>query len=220
MCRQVYSFLISLKVFLQNAEATNIFLFFVERKHLILKRLYRPLFLLILLGIALSAFPQNESVTLFVNDGEKVVYRVAQDVTVQKGTVSDALQNVPGVKVDTEGNVTLRGVNTVEIWINDNPSHFDEEGQKSYLQQTSAATIERIEVITNPSARYTSETDTGIINIITSNKKQNTQSLSVSLQANTNPHISPRISYIWSNDKITFTANVKGTFSNIIKNSR
>ena len=131
----------------------------------------------------------------FVNDGEKVVYHVAQDASAQEGTVSDVLQNVPGVKVDTEGNVTLRGVGTVEIWINDSPSHFDEEGQKSYLQQTSAATIERIEVITNPSARYTSETDTGIINIITSNKKQNTQSLSVGLQANTNPHISPANGY-------------------------
>lgn len=148
------------------------------------------------MGIALSAFPQNESVTLFVNDGEKVVYRVAQDVTVQEGTVSDALQNVPGVKVDTEGNVTLRGVNTVEIWINDSPSHFDEEGQKSYLQQTPAAIIEQIEVMTNPSARYTSDTDTGIINIITGSRKQHTQSLNVSLQANTNPHISPRIAYL------------------------
>lgn len=114
-------------------DATIIFLFFVDEKHLILKRLYKSLLLLFFVGIALSAFPQNESVTLFVNDGEKVVYRVAQDVTVQKGTVSDALQNVPGVKVDTEGNVTLRGVTNVEIWINDSPSHFDEEGQKSYL---------------------------------------------------------------------------------------
>lgn len=190
---------------------TTFFLFFARVMDTLMKRF---LLFLCMFFMCVTLFGQT-----FVNDGEKVVYHVAQDASAQEGTVSDVLQNVPGVKVDTEGNVTLRGVGTVEIWINDSPSHFDEEGQKSYLQQTSAATIERIEVITNPSARYTSETDTGIINIITSNKKQNTQSLSVGLQANTNPHISPRISYIWSNDKITFTANVKGTFSNTIEKS-
>ena len=208
-----------LKVFPHFNGTTVFFRFFVDEKHLILNRLLKPLFLLVLVSIALSAFPQNENITLFVNDGEKVVYRVAQDLTVQKGTVSDALQNVPGVKVDTEGNVTLRGVSEVEIWINDSPSHFDEEGQKSYFQQTPAVIIERIEVMTNPSARYTSDTDTGIINIITNNRKQHTQSLNVSLQANTNPHISPRLAYLWSNEKITFTANLKGTFTNTIKNS-
>lgn len=184
-----------------------------------MRKLYKPFFLIIALGLSLLSFSQNCESPLFVNDGEKVVYHVAKDISVQNGTISDALQNVPGVKVDTEGNVTLRGVTTVEIWINDSPSHFDEESQKSYLQQTAATSIEQIEVITNPSARYTSDTDTGIINIITNSKNHHTQSLNVSLQANTNPHVSPRISYLWSNDKITFTANVKGTFTNTIKNS-
>lgn len=184
-----------------------------------MRKLYKPFFLIIALGLSLLSFSQNSESPLFVNDGEKVVYHVAKDISVQNGTISDALQNVPGVKVDTEGNVTLRGVTTVEIWINDSPSHFDEESQKSFLQQTAATSIEQIEVITNPSARYTSDTDTGIINIITNSKNHHTQSLNVSLQANTNPHVSPRISYLWSNDKITFTANVKGTFTNTIKNS-
>ena len=184
-----------------------------------MRKLYKPFFFIIALGLSLLSFSQNSESPLFVNDGEKVVYHVAKDISVQNGTISDALQNVPGVKVDTEGNVTLRGVTTVEIWINDSPSHFDEESQKSFLQQTAATSIEQIEVITNPSARYTSDTDTGIINIITNSKNHHTQSLNVSLQANTNPHVSPRISYLWSNDKITFTANVKGTFTNTIKNS-
>ena len=184
-----------------------------------MRKLYKPFFFIIALGLSLLSFSQNSESPLFVNDGEKVVYHVAKDISVQNGTISDALQNVPGVKVDTEGNVTLRGVTTVEIWINDSPSHFDEESQKSYLQQTAATSIEQIEVITNPSARYTSDTDTGIINIITNSKNHHTQSLNVSLQANTNPHVSPRISYLWSNDKITFTANVKGTFTNTINNS-
>lgn len=103
----------------------------------------------------------------FVNDGEKVVYHLDRDTTLTQGTISDALQNIPGVKVDTEGNITLRGVNKVEVWINDAPSHFDPESQKNYLQHTSVRNVLRIEVITNPSARYTTEVDLGVINIWT-----------------------------------------------------
>lgn len=142
--------------------------------------------LFLLLSYAMHGMAQSNDVPLFVNDGEKTIYYVCRDSTMQSGSASDALQNVPGVKVDPEGNVTLRGVNSVEIWIDNRPSHFDEESQKNYLQLTKAATLERIEVMTNPSARYTSATETGIINIITAGNKQRTQSLSIGLQANTN----------------------------------
>ena len=171
--------------------------------------------LFLLLSFAMHGMAQSNDVPLFVNDGEKTIYYVCRDSTMQSGSASDALQNVPGVKVDPEGNVTLRGVNSVEIWIDNRPSHFDEESQKNYLQLTKAATLERIEVMTNPSARYTSATETGIINIITAGKKQRTQSLSIGLQANTNPHVSPRIAYTWSNEKVTFSANLKGTYTHI-----
>lgn len=168
--------------------------------------------LLLLLGIFGSLFAQNDEVSIFVNDGEKVIYNVAQDSTMQKGTVSDALQNVPGVKVDTEGNLTLRGVDEVELWIDDRPAHLNAEAQKNYLQHISAATLYSIEVITNPSARYTSQTNTGIINIITRSKKQITQMLTVGLKANTKPTLSPSIAYRWSNEKLSLSANLKGDF--------
>ena len=100
---------------------------------------------------------------LFSNEGETVVYHISRDAEAQQGTLSDALQNVPGVKVDTEGNISLRGVNEVELFINGRPSRFDEESLKNYLQQMKAASIERIEVMTNPSAQYTSATNTGVI---------------------------------------------------------
>ena len=57
-------------------------------------------------------------------DGEKTLYNTAEDPSVQTGTASDVLQNAPGVSVDVEGNVTLRGTSSVEIWINDKPSHL------------------------------------------------------------------------------------------------
>ena len=165
-----------------------------------------------LLSLPLTAQEVKEG-PLFVNEGETVVYHLNRDPQGQKGTVSDALQNVPGVKVDTEGNISLRGVNQVEIFINGKPSHFDEESQKNYLQQVSAASIERIEVMTNPSARYTTETDTGVINIITNAQGQSERHLSIGIQTNTQPVVSPWISYIWNNDKYSFTANLKGAYS-------
>lgn len=156
---------------------------------------------------------------IFVNEGETVVYLVSRDPKGRKGTLSDALQNVPGVKVNTEGQVSLRGVNEVIIFINGKPSHFDEESQKNYLQQVSASSIERIEVMTNPSARYTTQADTGVINIITNSQSRSERHLSVGLQANTKPNLSPWFSYIWNNEKFSFTANLKGTYSNTTKHT-
>ena len=148
---------------------------------------------------------------IIVNEGETLVYRLSHDHQAQKGTVSDALQNVPGVKVDTEGKISLRGVSQVELFINGKPSHFDEESLKNYLQQVSAASIERIEVMTNPSAQYTSASGTGIINLITNNHSE--RHLSIGVQTNTQPNLSPWVSYIWNNDKWSFNVNVKGDYS-------
>lgn len=149
----------------------------------------------------------------FVNEGETLIYHIHRDPKARQGTVSDALQNVPGVKVDTEGNLSLRGVDEVELFINGRPSHFDEESLKNYLQQVKAISIERIEVMTNPSAQYTSATNTGVINLITSQGSNSERHLSVGLQSNTKPNLSPWLSYIWNNERWSFQANLKGTLS-------
>ena len=168
--------------------------------------------LMFLLLSALTLLAQNEA-PVFVNEGETLVYYVIRDEGARQGTVSDALQNVPGVKVDTEGNITLRGVDEVVLFINGKPSHFDSESLKNYLQQVKAVSIERIEVMTNPSARYSTEPDKGVINIVTSGDSHE-QHLSIGLQTTTQPNISPWLSYIWSSKKLSFTANLKGAVSN------
>ena len=66
-------------------------------------------------------------------EGEKTLYNVSEDPSIQTGTASDALQNAPGVEVDVEGNITLRGASNVEVWINDKPSHLNAENLKTYL---------------------------------------------------------------------------------------
>ena len=113
---------------------------------------------------------------VYMVDGEKTLYNVSEDPSVQTGTASDALQNAPGVEVDVEGNITLRGVSSVEIWINDKPSRLNAEGLKTFIQQLPANALERIEVITNPSARYSAKGTGGIINIITTSKIKKTAS--------------------------------------------
>ena len=76
------------------------------------------------------------------------------------------MQNAPGVEVDVEGNITLRGVSSVEIWVKDKPSKLTEENLKTYLQTLPANAIARIETITNPSAKYATDAE-AVINIVT-----------------------------------------------------
>ena len=150
---------------------------------------------------------------LFSNEGEKTLYNVSEDPSVQTGTVSDALQNAPGVEVDVEGNITLRGVSSVEVWINGQPSNLNEENLKTYLQQMPANALERIEVITNPSARYSSNSDGGIINIVTNSKIKKNQFLSFGLRASSSPNASPWVSYVWANEKMSLNIFLNGSYS-------
>ncbi|MGB5429375.1 TonB-dependent receptor plug domain-containing protein, partial [Eudoraea sp.] len=93
------------------------------------------------------------------------MYNVGQDLTVRGGSVTDVLDNIPSVTVDVEGNISLRGNESVRILINGKPSALSGINPET-LQQLPAETIEKVEVITNPSARYDAEGTGGIINII------------------------------------------------------
>lgn len=158
----------------------------------------------------------TEKRPLFSVEGEKSLYNVAEDPSIQTGTASDALQNAPGVEVDVEGNVTLRGTSSVEIWVNDKPTHMNAENLKTYIQQMPANSIDRIEVITNPSARYGTKSD-GIINIVTNAKIQRNEFFSFGINGSTMPYVSPWASYVWANEKLTINAYVNG---NLMRHSR
>jgi len=101
---------------------------------------------------------------------DKKVYNVGQDLTVKGGSVSDVLDNVPSVSVDVEGNISLRGNESVRILINGKPSALSGLNPDA-LKQLPAEAIERVEVITNPSARYDAEGTAGIINIVLKQEK-------------------------------------------------
>lgn len=97
---------------------------------------------------------------------DRKVYNVEQDIMSRSGSASDILKNVPSIEVDIDGNVSLRGAGDVMILINGKPSPLMGSSRAEVLQQLPANSIERIEVITNPSARYRPDGTSGIINIV------------------------------------------------------
>ena len=97
---------------------------------------------------------------------DRKVFNVGQDLAAKGGTAVDILNNVPSVAVDVEGNVSLRGSSSVRILIDGKPSGLVSFKGGSGLQQLQGSAIERIEIITNPSARYEAEGMGGVINII------------------------------------------------------
>ncbi len=161
---------------------------------------------------ALTAVKVTAQKPLYAVDGEKQLYNVTEDPSVQTGTMSDVLQNAPGVEVDAEGNITLRGTQSVEIWINDRPSHMNEEALKQYIKQLPANTIDRVEVITNPSARYSSKG--AVINIVTNQKVKRNELLCVGVNATTTPAVAPWVSYVWANEKVDFNFYLSGNYGN------
>lgn len=149
---------------------------------------------------------------IYAMDGEKLVYNVSEDPSIQTGTTEDALQNAPGVEVDVEGNITLRGVSSVEIWVNDKPSKLTEENLKTYLQTLPANAIARIETITNPSAKYATDAE-AVINIVTSAHIKSNQFVSFGVNGSNQPFVSPWVSYMWKKEKLSINLFASGRYS-------
>jgi outer membrane receptor protein involved in Fe transport len=97
---------------------------------------------------------------------DKRIFNVGKDLANAGGNASDILMNLPSVAVDPDGNVRLRGSANVRILIDGKPSGLVSFKGSAGLRQLPANMVERVEVITNPSARYEAEGMAGVINII------------------------------------------------------
>ena len=113
---------------------------------------------------------------------DKKIYNIGKDLTTSGATVSDALANVPSIAVDVDGAISLRGNDNVRILINGKPSAIAGYGSTDVFRQLPSDAIEKVEVITSPSARYDASGTAGIINIVL--KRDKTLGLNGSIRGN------------------------------------
>lgn len=102
---------------------------------------------------------------------DKKVYNIDQDLSSRGGTAEGVLNNVPSVTVDQDGNIALRGDGNVTILIDGRPSALTGGKASSFLASIPASSIERVEIVTNPSAKYDPDGTSGIINIVLKKNK-------------------------------------------------
>lgn len=111
-----------------------------------------------------EVFVRAESSQMQMNF-DKRVFQVGEDITSLGGSAVDVLNNVPSIATDIDGNISLRGNQSVRMLINGKPSSMV-SGNVDALQSIPATMIKKVEIITNPSSKFAAEGSAGIINII------------------------------------------------------
>ncbi|MBC6490586.1 TonB-dependent receptor domain-containing protein [Flavihumibacter stibioxidans] len=138
---------------------------------------------------------------------DKKVFNVGKDLANAGGTASDILTNIPSVSVDAEGGVKLRGSDNVRILIDGKPSGMVSIKGGSGLQQLQASMVERVEIITNPSARYEAEGMAGIINIVLKKETKQGFNGTVELVTGTPTNLGAAFNLNYRHRKINFFLN-------------
>lgn len=116
---------------------------------------------------------------------DRKVFQVDANIASAGQSASELLESIPSVEVDQDGEVSLRGNSSVTVWINGKESGLSADNRAQILEQIPAETIERIEVITNPSAKYSPEGSAGIINIVLKRDRRAGYFGSAEISANT-----------------------------------
>ena len=138
---------------------------------------------------------------------DKKVFNVGKDLANSGGTASDVLDNIPSVTVDVEGNVELRGSGGVRILVDGKPSGLVGISNTNGLRQIPANLIDRVEIITNPSARYEAEGMAGIINIILKKDRKSGLNGSFDLTAGTPDEYGVALNLNYRKDRFNFFTN-------------
>jgi outer membrane receptor protein involved in Fe transport len=126
---------------------------------------------------------------------EKKIFNVGKSLVTQGGTATDVLKNIPSVTVDADGNVSLRGSTNVKFLVDGKPSGLIGSDPTNSLQQISANSIDRIEVIDNPSAKYDPDGMSGIINLVMKKTEETGYNANISLNTGTKDKYNPSFSF-------------------------
>ena len=138
---------------------------------------------------------------------DKKVFNIGKDLSIRGGNASDVLGNVPSVQVDVEGAVSLRGNENVTILIDGRPSALVGLNGAEALRQIPAEAIEKVEVITSPSARYDAEGTAGILNIILRKNKLTGFNGSLQLDLGYPARVGAAFNANWRTEKWNFFTN-------------
>ncbi|MBR1838237.1 MAG: TonB-dependent receptor [Bacteroidaceae bacterium] len=141
-------------------------------------------------------------------EADRRSYGVDQQIAATGGTATEVLENIPSVEVDQDGNISLRGNTSVEVWINGRPSGLTADNRGDILEQLPAESIDRIEIIDNPPAKYSAEGSAGIINIVLKQGHRAGYYGSLSAGANTDGGVNGNASINFSSGKWEGYANL------------
>ncbi|WP_316792949.1 TonB-dependent receptor domain-containing protein [Pedobacter frigoris] len=145
---------------------------------------------------------------------DKKVFSVDQSLVSEGGSASDLLQNVPSVQTDIDGNVSLRGSTGVKVLIDGKPSLIAGGNVAQILQSLPASSIESVELITNPSAKYDAEGQSGIINIVLKKNKKLGFNGSVALTGGNQNNYNASTNLSFQNKKINIYGNYSYRYGN------
>jgi outer membrane receptor protein involved in Fe transport len=149
----------------------------------------------------------------FRSDIDRKSYGIASDLQTTTGSISDALRNIPSVEVDPQGAVSLRGDPRVTILLDGKPSgQFKGASAGQALQALPADSIERVEVITNPSAEFSPEGAAGIINLISKKTRKPGGSGSVRLTLGNEGRRQAGVTGSYNSEKLAVTGDVNGRY--------
>jgi len=132
---------------------------------------------------------------------DRKIVKVSSNLSATGGSAVDALENVPSVNVDIEGNVSLRGSSSFQVLIDGKPSAFS---GSDALEMIPVSTIEQIEVITNPSAKYDPDGTAGIINVITKKNALEGISAKVTASGDTNGSLGGDFTVNYKTEKVSY----------------
>ena len=138
---------------------------------------------------------------------DRKVITVGRDLTTAGGTASEIMNNIPSVNVDQDGKISLRGNANVRVLVDGRPTNMD---PAQLLKQIPSTSIKKIELITNPSAKYNPEGMSGIINIVLHKNANDgfNGSFNAGITFGETPKVNNSLDMNYRTGKVNFFANV------------